>query len=92
MLMYWHLLERAVERGHGVFDFGRSSADSPTYRFKRQWGGEVCPSHWQFHVLRGSVSEVRPDNPQYGRLIRWWKRLPVWVTRWIGPSIVRGIP
>src|SRR5262249_53383948 len=38
MLMYWHLLERAVKRNQAVFDFGRSSEESPTYRFKKQWG------------------------------------------------------
>ena len=38
MLLYWNLLERAVERGQAVFDFGRSTIDGPTYRFKKQWG------------------------------------------------------
>src|SRR5689334_1690894 len=38
MLMYWHLLTRAIERGQEVFDFGRSSAGSNNYRFKSQWG------------------------------------------------------
>src|SRR5262249_28791902 len=37
MLLYWHLLERAVGRGQDVFDFGRSSPESNTYRFKKQW-------------------------------------------------------
>jgi serine/alanine adding enzyme len=38
MLLYWKLLERAVERGQAVFDFGRSTIDGNTYRFKKQWG------------------------------------------------------
>ena len=29
---------------------------------------------------------------RYERLIRVWKRLPVWLTRRLGPMIVRGIP
>ena len=36
--------------------------------------------------------DLRPDGGKYDRFIRLWKRLPVAVTRWIGPSIVRGIP
>ena len=40
----------------------------------------------------GGIKDVRPDNPRYGRFIALWKRLPVSVTRWIGPSVVRGIP
>ena len=38
MLMYWHLLQRTIQRGNRTFDFGRSSESSGTYRFKRQWG------------------------------------------------------
>ncbi len=34
--MYWHLLQRAIERGQKVFDFGRSSIDSSTYAFKKK--------------------------------------------------------
>ena len=43
MLLYWKLLERAVERGQAVFDFGRSTIDGTTYRFKKQWGRRAGP-------------------------------------------------
>jgi len=92
MLMYWRLLERAVERGQAVFDFGRSSAESNTYRFKKQWGAEPFAAVWQYHVRRGSPGEMRPDNPRHQRRIHIWQRLPVWLTRLIGPPIIRGIP
>jgi FemAB-related protein (PEP-CTERM system-associated) len=92
MLMYWHLLERAVQRGQTVFDFGRSSVDGSTFRFKKQWGAEPFPATWQYHVRRGSIAAVRPDNPRYGRMIRLWQKLPLALTRLIGPAIVRGIP
>jgi FemAB-related protein (PEP-CTERM system-associated) len=92
MLLYWKLLERAIERGQSVFDFGRSSPESNTYRFKKQWGATPFPAEWQHYVRQGSASDMRPDNPRYERLIRIWQRLPVPITRWIGPMIVRGIP
>jgi len=92
MLMYRHLLDRAVGRGQAVFDFGRSTADGPTFKFKRQWGAEVHPATWQYALRGGAAGEMRPDNPKYQRLIRLWQRLPVRVTQAIGPAIVRGIP
>ena len=92
MLMYWHLLERAVQRQQQAFDFGRCSPDSNTNRFKKQWGALPRPAVWQYYLRQGSVGEMRPDNPKYQRLIRIWQRLPVGITRWIGPRIVRGIP
>jgi FemAB-related protein (PEP-CTERM system-associated) len=92
MLMYWSILERVVQRGQEMFDFGRSSRESNTYRFKKQWGAIPGPAEWQYHLRAGSVSEMRPENVKYRRLIRLWQRLPVPLTRLIGPPIVRGIP
>jgi FemAB-related protein (PEP-CTERM system-associated) len=92
MLMYWHLLERAVQRGQQVFDFGRSSIESNTFRFKKQWGAEPHGASWQYFLRIGQANQMRPDNPSYGKFIRVWQKLPVWVTRLIGPTIVRGIP
>ncbi len=92
MLLYWKLLERTVERGQSLFDFGRSSPESNTYRFKKQWGAIPFPAEWQHYIRSGNSSDMRPDNPRYERMIRIWKRLPVGLTRWIGPTIVRGIP
>jgi FemAB-related protein (PEP-CTERM system-associated) len=92
MFMYWQLICRAVERGNRTFDFGRSTPGSGTYRFKEQWGAKPEPSVWQYYVRRGVAQQMRPDNARFGRLIRIWRRLPVPLTRLIGPTIVRGIP
>ncbi|MEX2317852.1 MAG: FemAB family XrtA/PEP-CTERM system-associated protein [Pirellulales bacterium] len=92
MFMYWHLLMRSIERGQHLFDFGRSSAGSNTYRFKAQWGATPHPASWQYYVRRGSVDAMRPNHPKNKRRIAVWKRLPVWLTQLIGPPIVRGIP
>ena len=92
MLLYWHLLERWIQRGQGVFDFGRSSMGSNTFRFKKQWGAEPHPATWQYYVRQGRIDAMRPDNPRYQRMIQLWQRLPIGLTRLIGPRIVRGIP
>lgn len=92
MLMYWQLLDRAIERRQRVFDFGRSSETSGTFAFKSQWGARPHPAVWQYYLRRGTIGDMRPDNRRYRLMIRLWKRLPVAVTRLIGPPIVRGIP
>ena len=38
MFLYWKVLCFAAERRYRQFDFGRSSVDSGTHRFKKQWG------------------------------------------------------
>jgi FemAB-related protein (PEP-CTERM system-associated) len=92
MVLFWQLLGRAVERGQGRFDFGRSSRDSSTYRFKAQWGAVPEPADWQYYPRQGNLGDMRRDNPRYRRLIRLWQHLPVGLTRLLGPPIVRGIP
>lgn len=92
MLLYWHLLERAINRGQEVFDFGRSTMDSSTYRFKKQWGAVPVAAEWQHYLRQGNPAEARRDHPRYQQFIRLWQRLPVCLTRLIGPTIVRGIP
>ncbi len=81
-----------IIRGSGVFDFGRSSLGSGTYRFKAQWGAEPHPAIWQYYVRKGDPAEMRVDSIGKQRLVGIWKGLPVWLTRLAGPTIVRGIP
>lgn len=90
--MYWELIRRAIERGQSTFDFGRSTIDSGTYVFKKKWGAAPEPAIWQYYRRRGRVADIRPDGGKYDRLINVWKRLPVPLTRLVGPWIVRGIP
>ena len=92
MLMYFHLLARAVERGQDMFDFGRSTPGSGTYKFKEQWGAQPFGAEWQSYLRTGSPDETRPDNPRYRWPIRVWQRLPLWLAGRLGPWIARGIP
>jgi FemAB-related protein (PEP-CTERM system-associated) len=92
MWMYWQLLQRAIEQGSVEFDFGRSTVGAGTYKFKEQWGAKPSPAVWQYYVRNGDPSKMRPDSSKNQRLVEIWKKLPVWLTRIIGPSIVRGIP
>ena len=93
MLLYATVLRYAVEQGYARFDFGRSTVDEGTYRFKRQWGARPIPLHWYYWLRDGdALPELNPHNPKYALAIRAWQRLPVPVTRIIGPHLVRNLP
>ena len=92
MFLYWHLLTRAIERSSHTFDFGRSSKESGTFRFKKQWGAETFPSVWQYYVRHGNPENLRADAGGKRHLVKIWKRLPLSLTKIAGPPIVRGIP
>jgi serine/alanine adding enzyme len=92
-LLYWHAIESAVAEGCDVFDFGRSTPDEGTYKFKEQWGASPVPLHWEYSLTTGgAVPDQSPKNPKFRLAIETWKRLPLPVANAIGPHIVRGIP
>ncbi len=92
MLLYWEMLADACRRGSGVFDFGRSTRDAGTYRFKRQWGAEEVPLYWHFLLPEGrAVPELRPDSPKYRIMTACWRKLPLCLARTLGPRIIRKL-
>jgi FemAB-related protein (PEP-CTERM system-associated) len=93
MLLYWTLLERAVQDGATVFDFGRSSPGGGTHQFKLQWGATETPLHWEYALIsRREPPDQGPSNPKFERAIRVWQRLPLKVANLVGPYIARQLP
>jgi len=92
MLLYWGMLEYACLQGYQTFDFGRSTVGEGTYRFKEQWGAKPAPLFWyRFTRNRHSSSAVTRDKRRMSLARECWRRLPVPVTRVLGPKIRRYI-
>ena len=93
MLLYWEVLKYAVINNYKYFDFGRSSKHSGTYRFKRQWGAQPRQLHWHYWLKTGcEMPSLKPDNPRYALAIKIWQHLPLHITNWLGPKIVKNLP
>lgn len=93
MFLYWSILCFAGAKGFRIFDFGRSSVGSGTHRFKKQWGTTEIPLHWAYWVPEGSpLPELNNENPRYQMAIRIWQKLPLPITKLMGPPIVRCLP
>lgn len=91
--MYWELMKYGCEKGYKVFDFGRSKKDTGPYHFKRHWGFEPQGFNYHYYLVRAKrMPNVSPANPKYKLFINTWKRLPLPLTNWLGPKLVRGIP
>jgi FemAB-related protein (PEP-CTERM system-associated) len=89
---YWELMRRGCERGYRVFDYGRSKRGTGSYDFKRNWGFEPQPLHYEYDLRRGGrVPENNPLNPKYRAFIALWRRLPRPVVDRLGPLIVRNL-
>jgi FemAB-related protein (PEP-CTERM system-associated) len=92
MLLYWAFMERGVREGVRTFNFGRCTPGSGTHRFKRQWGSRDEPLWWYDLSRLPNVATPSPNDSAFAWGPRIWKRLPVRVTRALGPNIVRYIP
>lgn len=92
MLLYFRMLEFACDHGYQIFDFGRSSPGDGTYRFKEQWGAKGAPLCWHYISLNGRPLDLESsEKGRFEKAIRYWKMLPLPVTRIVGPSIRKHI-
>jgi hypothetical protein len=88
MLLYWHMLADACGRAP-CFDFGRSSRDAGTHKFKLQWGSREVPLCWQYLLPPGGQApRARPDSGKYALMMACWRKLPVPLAAALGPRII----
>lgn len=91
--LYASLMEDAVRRGVGLFDFGRSRQGSGAAAFKRHMGFEPAPLHYQFYFLHGgSLPTLNPSNPRTALPRKILAKIPSWLARLVGPAIMRQVP
>ena len=98
MLLYAELIGYAADHNMRQFDFGRSTLNEGTYRFKKQWGAQPYPLQWsdlrdEAHAPSSkaqrtpsqkiSTSKIKPT------LIKVWRKLPLAITTRLG-SQIRG--
>lgn len=93
MWMYRRILSYAIAEAYQFFDFGRSTINAGTYKFKKQWGAEPRQHYWYYVMPEGqSLPEINPNNPKFKIFIALWKLMPVWATRLLGPRLIKNIP
>jgi len=92
-LLYWCAIDTAVAEGVATFDFGRSTPDEGTFKFKEQWGAAPVALHWEYWLASGdALPDQSPKNPKFRLAIEGWKRLPLWLANALGPRLVKQIP
>ncbi|MDO8706939.1 MAG: FemAB family PEP-CTERM system-associated protein [Sulfuricaulis sp.] len=90
--MYWELMRRACARGLRVFDYGRSKQGTGPYNFKKNWGFVPEPLHYEYYLVKAkAVPDINPLNPKYRFFIETWKRLPLPLTKVLGPLISKNL-
>lgn len=90
--MYWELMCRAASQGARWFDYGRSKIGTGSYSFKKNWGFEPEDLGYEYHLVRAKdMPDINPLNPKYRLFINGWKKLPLPLSRMIGPLIAKNL-
>lgn len=90
--MYWEVMQDACRQGLGIFDYGRSKKGTGSYSFKKNWGFEPQQLYYQYYLIKAEkIPEINPLNPKYRLFIAAWKKLPLFVTKMIGPLLSRNL-
>ena len=91
-LLYWTMLERAIERGCTAFDMGRSLLDSTQLAFKQNWNPATVPLCYSYQLRKlQEIPFLDPRNTTYAMGVALWRHLPVRLTAALGPKLIRGI-
>ncbi|WP_200238411.1 GNAT family N-acetyltransferase [Lamprobacter modestohalophilus] len=95
MLLYWTILAQACQEEAGSFDFGRSTVDEGTYKFKQQWGAKPV-NLYCYHGHPDAFAPVLWQQEEAITSVRaWvidaWSKLPLPLTNWAGPRIRKYI-
>lgn len=90
-LLTWKSLAWAAENGYDAYEFGRTREGSGVYIFKKSFGGSKT---WydDYHYFPGGGGCLpNPEKDAYEPVKRVWRRLPLALTRAVGPRIRRSI-
>lgn len=90
--MYWDVMRRGSLTGMRCFDFGRSKLGTGSFAFKKNWGFVPEPLTYGYRLRKlDAVPEINPLNPKYRLFVGLWKRLPLGISKTLGPCIARSL-
>ncbi|MDZ4722489.1 MAG: FemAB family PEP-CTERM system-associated protein [candidate division Zixibacteria bacterium] len=92
-LLSWEATQDAIRGGLALCDFGRSNKESGPADFKRHFNCQEQQLYWEYpYLASGKLPALNPNNKKYQTAIALWKKMPLPLTRLIGPSISKNLP
>jgi FemAB-related protein (PEP-CTERM system-associated) len=91
--MYYDLMRWGGQNGYRVFDFGRSKRVKGSYDFKAHWGMVERELPYEVHLVKSKkLPNYSPANPAFRLPILCWQKLPLGLTKALGPRLIRFVP
>jgi FemAB-related protein (PEP-CTERM system-associated) len=91
--MYFDHLRWAGANGLKTFDFGRCKRGTGVFEFKRHWNTTMRELPYEVVLInRKELPNFSPVNPKFQLAIKVWQSVPLWLTRLVGPKLIRLFP
>jgi FemAB-related protein (PEP-CTERM system-associated) len=92
-LLYWEIIKQAVGAGAAVLDIGRSLPGSGIAKFKKSLGAVGQPLCYEYFLNhRKTLPQINQANPRFAAAQWIWQRMPMPLTKWLGPVLISSIP
>ncbi len=86
----WEMISQSAQGPIRTIDFGRSEPGSGGHDYKSNWGPEEVPIFVDYLAAdTAKIPNLKPENVKFKMAIAVWKRLPLGVTKLIGPHLAR---
>ncbi|MCW5208026.1 peptidoglycan bridge formation glycyltransferase FemA/FemB family protein, partial [Desulfobulbus sp. US2] len=93
MLLYWNCLKYATDNNKEIFDFGRSTKNKGTFRFKEQWGAQPAPLPWYStlnNTQQGNGKKMAKVSVRE-KMTDIWSKIPLPFANFFGPQLRKYI-
>jgi serine/alanine adding enzyme len=91
--LYWYVIKSGCEQKYKQFDFGRSTWNSNTFNFKKQWVKTPTQLTWQYYLNTAKkLPNLSPNSPKYKILTGLWRHLPLPLANYLGPKVIKSFP
>ncbi len=92
--LYHDAIRFAFEKGLEQVDFGRSTRDEGTYKFKKQWLAEEKPLFWYPFDAKGQLQQAvaHVSSSKWDLATKIWSKLPLSLANRLGAQIRPYIP
>jgi hypothetical protein len=87
-LLYWRIVQLAVERNMKIFDMGRSHKQQGTYRYKSSWGAIPVQLYYHYFLSDSGKMPKPQDHAFYRFATSAWKYLPLSIANFLGPKLI----
>ncbi len=91
-LLTWEVIKIAKDLGLTSIDFGRSTKNSGPANFKKYFNAEEKQLYFQYWSDSGKPATPSTARDKYSLMINIWKKLPLRMTKMIGPQLVKYFP